>query len=569
MGSFTQVGTSLFLGQPDIPCTAYEWQAPAAFGTLAVPFLCPANETPRRLFVEPLLDKLRGIETDFVDAACQYGYRVLQQLDGQQAERAQLHLLFSSLFRHRLARQTANAHRFGDLRDFVAMYTTERPRLILPGLADGDDIKMLGESAKDMARKLLGGALQVQDDLAAVGKSLDLPEADPARRHRAIGRPADVVRHYQRLLCDPAHGRTQGPQIAITDVPVARTAADVVIVDGVDFVKAVDEPLGVKGLVDLAVALAMSKVGAALIADARVMDATEIAARDPERFTAFFGCITKNALTKSPAEFDRWLRIARGRGFMTLQRGGYRLKGEALDDARDYGRKMYSLLMSWSYLWMARCYGATMLLAWLDACDEQELRLTPIEALLFRQMHLPQLYLGCLPLAFLEPQHQKWIYRPLTDLWDAGQFDPAAYQVLTDLLAVYADLSEARRAADRRIKAEKGVRVRSHRFAEWQPSASEDLSEVRRESDRAKQRNANAQTRSHGAVMSGTWQEGVSDSPRDEIDLEQIPIFTSNACGRCGANVKAQLIDTSGTVWFIVDLYCRKCDEFRRVRIAR
>jgi hypothetical protein len=66
-------------------------------------------------------------------------------------------------------------------------------------------------------------------------------------------------------------------------------------------------------------------------------------------------------------------------------------------------------LLLWSaYQAAARCFGALMLVIWLDFCDDRDLSPTPAKQQLFSQIHRPQFYLGGLPLAFFFPSQLIW-----------------------------------------------------------------------------------------------------------------------------------------------------------------
>jgi hypothetical protein len=66
------------------------------------------------------------------------------------------------------------------------------------------------------------------------------------------------------------------------------------------------------------------------------------------------------------------------------------------------------------------------------------------------------------------------------------------------------------------------------------------------------------------------WRDGVRDTPRDDLDLEQLPIVTSKKCDRCGADIKPQeIIDKTHADWVILDIFCKGCEELRRCRIPR
>ena len=109
-----------------------------------------------------------------------------------------------------------------------------------------------------------------------------------------------------------------------------------------------------------------------------------------------------------------------------------------------------------------------MFVAWLHFSLEKEL--DPVESELFRQMNLPQVYLGGLPLAFLNRSQLRWISPTLLDNWSNWRFEPEEYDRVTKMLGVFGDLVRNRRYADQRMKSgiHRQAESESDHFDPWQ-----------------------------------------------------------------------------------------------------
>ena len=101
---------------------------------------------------------------------------------------------------------------------------------------------------------------------------------------------------------------------------------------------------------------------------------------------------------------------------------------------------------------MARCYGRVLLQALLDLRLDEGIRPTAVELELFAQLHLPQPFLGGLPLAFFGRSPLRWFTKPLFENWRDEEFRPEAHGAVTDLLGVFGTLVAERRERDRKEK---------------------------------------------------------------------------------------------------------------------
>src|SRR5262249_34055900 len=140
-------------------------------------------------------------------------------------------------------------------------------------------------------------------------------------------------------------------------------------------------------------------------------------------------------------------------------------------------------------------------------------------------------------------------------------------------LAVYANLSEARREADRRIKAGAGIRVHSTTFAEWDPP--DDLSRLNSpDSDDPSEalRRGKVRTSSPNGENghSATWREGANFELAGIEDSERIAFLSSTNCEACHQELRPrEIVDKSHSEWFVVDVFCRHCDRSTLARIRR
>ena len=103
-----------------------------------------------------------------------------------------------------------------------------------------------------------------------------------------------------------------------------------------------------------------------------------------------------------------------------------------------------------SYTQMARAYGALMLRAWMAFRSSEVIRPDAREKTMFRAMHMPQVALAGLPVAFLPYGLIHWVLPTLLGrFWGERAAGPEDVMVLARLVARYSELSTARRSVDR------------------------------------------------------------------------------------------------------------------------
>src|SRR5262245_3620630 len=104
VGQFRRVGTALFPGDRQINCSLYEWKPgnfkkPTAF---RIRFISPDEPGPRIFYIEDLLQLwMRGKSTRFLEKACQFGHRILEEFETSTASDREMYNLFEALFRNR------------------------------------------------------------------------------------------------------------------------------------------------------------------------------------------------------------------------------------------------------------------------------------------------------------------------------------------------------------------------------------------------------------------------------------------------------------------------------------
>jgi hypothetical protein len=432
---FVRVGEAPYPAGDGTPqCGVYEW-TPGGQKTnrrFKVRFLSPDGEPgPRTYYVEPLLNLwLKNEPTRFLEEACAFGYKVLTEIDPPSADDRDIYKLCQPLFRNRHEGHARVGQQFGSALDFVDFGPGGPPRLLTPGLGEdaAEHAPAAGTTVRREADRLL------REALGQGGKGASGKRPRPLPRVRAA---------YERLLEVPPPPEREGDGRASYYSPIdempGRGEVDLLFTDGLirgapwDGVKAAD------------------RVRSSLIYGPVTSEDEKAAVNDPD-FKRFVRKLGEAARARGGRAFDEWLKDVQQHGHLSLV-GGSGLKGTAREEAAARARRLFSLKLWKAYQGMSRCYGALMLLAYVDFCLAGEGERDDEEKWLFRQWHFPQLHLAALPLDFLGRPQLRWVIPTLHRLWWGGVVAPERYDVVTDLLSVYGALVRERREADRRTKA--------------------------------------------------------------------------------------------------------------------
>ncbi len=441
LSRFTPVGHGKFPGNQEIKTAIYEWQLPNPnqFGDLKMRFVVPQDGPPRHFYSEPHLqsfDKDLEAETRFLESACACGYRLLHDLEGHRETETLAYGMYAAVFRNRHAGHVGIARAFSSPQDYVDFSAVNgQPSLITPGL-DAALINpvadlQLGTKVDFFLHRSVRARVMLQKALRA---------AD-------CGDIRNVLEYYQKSYFDfdqvrPTDAAGSRFTLCIDKLP-HRSELDLMFTEGIAGSSASFN------WCDTMEAVRQSVIGGSC-------SATDFARIDDESYLACVATVLKSYRKRTPREFDKWLRNVREHGFLGLIKGATRLKGEEREFAAALGHRMFSLLLWDSYQHMARCYGVLMELIWLHLELDEEMKVTPLESKIFRSFHLPQMYLGGLPLAFLTHHQLRWICNPLQRLRSEGEFGRESHEPLNKLLGLYGLLVRERRSADRRSKEYKG-----------------------------------------------------------------------------------------------------------------
>jgi hypothetical protein len=432
---FVRVGEAPYPAGDGTPqCGVYEWTpgGKKTNGRFKVRFLSPDGEPgPRTFYVESLLRLwLQNESTRFLERACAFGYKVLTEIDPPSADDRDVYEFCQALFRNRHEGHARVGRQFGSAADFVDFGPGGPPRLLTPGLGEdaAERVPRAGETVHQTANRLLREAVG-QGGKGTAG----------TRTNAFLG----VLAACERLLEESRPPERKGARRASYCFPIdempGRSEVDLLFTDGLTR----GAPWKSETATD--------NVRSSLIYGPVTVKDQEAAVKDPD-FKVFVRKLGEAARARGGRAFDEWLKNVREHGYLSLV-GGSRLTGTAREEAAARARQFFSLMMCMAYERMARCYGALMLLAYVDFCLAGEGERTPEEKWLFRQWHLPQLHLAALPLDFLGRPQLRCVVTTLHRLWWGKVVAPERYDMTTNLLSFYGGLVRERRVADRRTKA--------------------------------------------------------------------------------------------------------------------
>jgi len=527
---FVNIGQAAFPRGDDIRCSRFEWRSltPNRHGRFAVRFLSPDGEPgPRRYWAEPRLKVwMEGHHNRFLEQACDYGYKILAELERHDDDARAAYRVARLIFRNRDVGHVRMGRKFRCAADFVDLSRPENPQLILPGL--GQEGRPAGQHAATV--HATAGALLRQ--------ALQAAERDNDRR----GRPfEDVLRVYEHFVAEAARATdVEREDVGREDVAGGSGISDLLVV------KTIPQPA--RDTID-------EQVRSALIAGPMSAEDFRAVEADEETLRLFLGNLERKALDGcSEKEFDDWLRRVRHEGYLQLV-GRRKLQGRQREEAKEKAQRIFCWLLWQSYRMMAKCYGALMALVGLDfALNNKDGEPTEAEQRLFDLEHRQVDFLGGLPIAFLGPAQLRWVVRTLHKLEAClVQGDAARYQAtwgaredafadIPMLLGIFGGLSRERRTADRQAKGRQRnascVRIR-------QAPKDRGLDNLAVASDA-------------GPAENAAGREEPS-APPERLHTTQCP---RDGCGV--ALTVAGPVDLSDPQNAVVDLYCPRCDETAR-----
>lgn len=450
---FVRVGTVSFLGNEHIPSGIFEWRPFNAkrHGKFKIRFVSPDEEpAPRKYYIEPLLDaQLDGKTTAFLDAACHHGYKILSVLEQHTPEDRDFYRLARAIFRNRDAGHSRITREFKSVLDFVEFSPGKSSVLIVPGL-DGGTIRSDshgGKGVQQRAREFMKSAL-------------DLTDIVPAKKPRGF---SDVLTAIERMVRgtstqDLRQLLESGISFPLDKLP-GRGDLDLLFTDG-----------WLLRTPQWNWQQTKQKVRSALIYEPDFEAGQKGALVDEEILSAVRRLDQALSDLRNPRDFDRWLTGVREHGYLSLIRGT-NLKGERKKAASRRANRIFCDLTWMSYELMARCYGALMLIVFLDFCVSAEREPSPEERKLFRQMHFPQIILAGLPLDFLNRPQLRWVARTLQDCWCDEDFGLKHSQDVSDLLGVFGVVVRERRHSDRTRKSNAVEFSMTDQHVDTQPEA--------------------------------------------------------------------------------------------------
>jgi hypothetical protein len=367
--------------------------------------------------------------TKFILKACNSGYKLLQSLEKHGHVETLAYKMYAALFRNRHEGHFRVTRKFSSPRDFIDFNPSQgQPSLITPGLDINPRNKVdFNATQFEIAKDLVNDAIN-----SASGKK---------KKH--------LREHYQDLLCSGYRAYTFGEGTNAIVLPLHklphRSEFDLFFTDGV-----------VRRAADIKWDKIVSQVRGALI-PFPYSNSDLDALIGSKQYQYCLARMVAKCQKLPPKQFDQWLRNARQHGFLALIENGSKLVGNEKESASRQAEMMFCKLLWEAYEHMARCYGVLMWLIWLHLCIDEEMETTFVEEKIFRSLHLPQMYLAGLPLSFFTSYQTRWLAGPLWERWFEGRFDAEAYDELTNMLGIFASLTQNRREADRRNKRSAGV----------------------------------------------------------------------------------------------------------------
>ncbi|MBA4190655.1 MAG: hypothetical protein C0467_21935 [Planctomycetaceae bacterium] len=413
-GRWDQLGRCKFPLNRKIEGDLFRYYAPAFAGNFSVDFVVPRNETPRRFFAKGWLKELRP--------ACAGG-TPHRPKDGPVPEG----------FADRLTRLGIPLLHRLEQDAIVACDHGPTPSLPAPPPLEVYKFHHAIFTARNSGRQAVRRSFRSRKDYTASRRSgvEHYLVSEMLGGSRLISATQIISAIQDSSFNPPPSSQPDGVRVGLPlDAFPGRNAVDYLLLDGAE---TVHDPAGLLRVWNQAASAFID--GYTMISDEPTTD------EDRRAYLEFVGQLVRAFLDKKGDVFQRWLRTEREKGFARL------LSAESPRD--DMGRYFRHLIWV-SQVQMARVYGAVMASAWAALAADERVGLNPVESQLFRTMHLPQVALAGLPVAFVRRPLLRWVMRPLLEyFWTGRAAPPGDALSLTTLLARYGRLNEDRRRVDR------------------------------------------------------------------------------------------------------------------------
>lgn len=503
-GRYTFVGSQRGWWGDESRCVAYDWTCPEAIGKARFRFVHVEGESPRLFFLERLHGQLgRTGASAFLNKICECGFKALRLFEASRSLQQTEPEPWLSLFRNRNAGHFRVARELRTLADLVVDDgSAQQLELVVPGFPAAD--RKFGATTLTGFKKRQIAAWRL------------LKSNEP---YRACRTAQDVFKVQQEQASRQPLLEILKSREQFFELP-GYSPLDEVLIAGARDGDYAAEFLRTQHWV----------VGAMINGFDPGPDCGEVE-EHREEFVHFMDRIGKKTVNCNAKEFDAWLRHSREHGFVRLLPPNSRIPGR-----KGTATAFFRIALWFAYAMVARAYGAVMLIAWMDFCDDGLITPTAVEQMLFQNMHCPQYGLGGIPISFLGPPH--WLFAGELLNKFLSEDDIHDRDVVVRRLALrlreFSRVNSERRTADREVK-----RARRRRRLGEEPVQrfpSDDASEP---------------AFNHGDnIRQESTSPGVLSSPQ---------------CEKCKKKKVLQLarrgkVPVDGKIW--VELYCKDCDVY-------
>ncbi len=426
-GYWEKMGDSRFIIEPEIEVEVYRWYPHGQPKECFVEFQSPKEAPKRRFYPTKVLEalKLRKPADDYVEEMCRLGIQFLPELESDFLKWCQANQSGSDLTTDKYIPTKENL----DFHLAIFKSRHEGHQGVNRNFHRNDDFYGT-EQNRDL------------DDFLVPGFNLSFKKLGSKQTG------SDIVNHiFESVTNVPISTSSEKKAGAESNFPIfLRTVLDFILIQGFNS----DDSLASCVQIEQNAC----KIAPALINEIDLANDLSFAEDNFDDYKHFHSRLTEK-YSSEPADFQRWLKQEREKGYIRLLPGHNKLNGDNRDSAIEKGKCFFRVILWTSFQLMSRAYGVTVLQQWNSLSNTKCVSPSDKEVLAFFSLHAPRSDHGGLPIWFFGPNVIRWYMEILPDLvWGAPHKNSNR---LTFLVALYGATARNRRDVDARKKGMKRV----------------------------------------------------------------------------------------------------------------
>ena len=551
-GYWEKMGDSRFIIEPEIEVEVYRWYPYGQPKECFVEFQSPKEAPKRRFYPTKVLEalKLRKPADDYVEEMCRLGIQFLPEFESDFLKWCQANQSGGDLTTDKYIPTKENL----DFHLAIFKSRHEGHQGVNRNFHRNDDFY-----GTEQNRGL--------DDFLVPGFNLSFKKLGSKQTG------SDIINHiFESVTNVPISTSSEKKAGAQSNFPIfLRTVLDFILIQGFNSEDSLASGVQIEQNA--------CKIAPALINEIDLANDLSFAEDNFDDYKYFHSLLTKKYSSK-PADFQRWLKQEREKGYIRLLPGHTKLTGADRISAIEKGKRFFRVILWTSFQLMSRAYGVTVLQQWNSLSNTKCVDASDEEVQAFISLHAPRSDHGGIPIWFFGPNVIRWYIKSLTNLvWKAPH---QISNSITLLIALYGATARNRRDIDARKKGMKRVVdnsdlstekffIKSSKKSSGNTNAGIGYFDSPNEIEDVFADESTEEIENDIVEPTKGIEDVFAAEPNEEIgdDLaEKHPEIHSNIC-HCGGMLIRVEKPMKSESWWIVETECNRCYQEKTYRAPR